>query len=320
MTLEDQFRQINAVLSNADSILLVSHENPDPDAVGSVLALSAVFEKQEKKVFSYLPTPPVDALNFLPGFHKISTMLTPDTSFDAAVCLDYGDFFRLRLPPQLAVSAFITVDHHPLSSQRGNIIVVAPEYSSTCEIIYWWLKGTGIPIEKDIATCLLCGIIADTGRFLHASTSPKTFRAIADLASHDVQLPEIFRNLQALHYDASFVKVLGRVLSKITIDEKSGIAYSWATLDETSRCDGGNFYLQDIPSIIAIASPIHLGAFFVEEGNGFVRGSLRAEHWGSHEVDSVARALGGGGHRYAAGFRYRGSIQQVLQKVLELVQ
>jgi len=317
--LETQFRQINAILAEADSILLVSHENPDPDAVASLLALSITFKNQGKRVFPFLPTSPVSALGFLPGFQSISTTLPQDAAFDVALCLDYGDFFRLRLPSFFPVSAFITIDHHPFSTQKGNVMIVAPEYSSTCEIIYWWLRWTGIPINKDIATCLLCGIISDTGEFLHASTSSKTFLAVSNLLSCGASLPEVIRNLRAPHHDTSFLRVLGRVLSKIEIDQRTKLAYSWASLNELSSCESGNFYLQDIPSLIAAASPANMGIFLIEEGNGFIRASLRAEPWSVRDVGSVARAFGGGGHKCAAGFRYQGTIKEVLQKVLELI-
>jgi phosphoesterase RecJ-like protein len=318
--LETQFREMNALFAEADRIFLVSHENPDPDAVGSVLALSALFERQGKVVFSYLPTPPPSALRFLPGFQKISTKLPQDCGFDVAVCLDYGDFSRLRLSPQLAVPTFVTIDHHPKSTQQGNIMVIVPEYSSTCEILYWWLKWTGIPIDREIATCLLCGIIADTGGFLHSATSHRTFRAVSGLLLCNASLPKIVQGLSAPHHESSFVQLLGRILSNIRIDEKTELAYSWIGHDELSRCEIGNFSLQDIPSLIASASPVHLGALLIEEGQGFVRGSLRAESWSQCDVSLVARALGGGGHRYAAGFRYQGSLEEALQKIRKLIE
>lgn len=320
MKLEEQFKQMNAILSEADCVLLASHENPDPDAVGSVLALALALGRQGKRVIPYLPTPPVSALGFLAGFQNIRTALTADDAFDAAICVDYGDFFRLRLPSTLAVPAMITIDHHPFSTQQGNVMVIAPEYSSACELIYWWFRWTGFPLDKAIATCLLCGIVSDTGGFLHTTTSQRTFRAVAELLACGTNLSEVFFHLRALGRDASSARALGRVLSKITIDEKTQLAYSWVAFHDLAQCESGNFYLQDIPSVIATASPAHLGAFFIEEGDGFVRGSLRAEPFSGRAVDFVARALGGGGHKYAAGFRYRGTREEVLKKVLELIE
>lgn len=317
LELKEKFLQANAILSEADNILLVSHENPDPDAVASILALTLVFSAQGKRVLPYLPTPPVGTLSFLKGFPRIQTMLPPDAVFDVALCLDYGDFFRLRFPSHFVIPAIITIDHHPFSTQQGDVVIVDPAYSSTCEILYWWLRETKFPLDKEIANCLLCGIIADTGGFLHISTSQNTFRATADLLSSGADIAEIFSRL-TIACDISSARVLGRVFSKITVDEKTQLAYSWVTREELLQYESGNFYLQDIPSMIACSSPSYFGAFFIEEDDGYTRGSLRAESFSGRAVDFIARGLGGGGHRYAAGFRYQGSIQEALKKVLEL--
>ncbi len=171
--ISEQFQRVNELLKGAQNIFITSHESPDADAVGSILAMSFALDRQNFKNFIYLPDEAPQYLSFLPGFEKLKKEI-PSFDFDLLVCLDYGDFERLKLPQNFSEKKIITLDHHLASEQKGNIKIINPELSSTAEIIYLWLTESGLEIDKEIATCLLAGIISDTGGFKHVSTSPQT--------------------------------------------------------------------------------------------------------------------------------------------------
>lgn len=323
-----QSKQIKELLKRAKSVLIASHENPDPDAVGSVLALHQVFKKMGLKSSCYSPNPPPKYLKFLPDFFEIQikneTKRDLDFSnFDFFFCLDYGDFRRLHLPDSLHQRKLITIDHH-LGDQRGEIKIIHPEISSTAEIIYNLLKEIKTEINKDIATCLLTGMVFDTGLFSHFSTSSQTISITADLLSKGVPFTKIIRH--ALnpgfqpHLFSQYAKIWGKVLSRIKFDEKTGLVYSWISYEDFKEYRDSLPDLTRILSIISSAFPASLTLFLVEYKKGEVRGSLRSEPFKGKNVASLATALGGGGHLYAAGFKQKGTIEEVLKKVMELIE
>ncbi len=303
-----QFQQIDELLKKAENILIASHENPDPDAVGSVLALRLAL----KAGHIYLPDPPSPALNFLPGFNEIKTFV-PSIDFDLIFCLDYGDFKKLRLPEGIK-GEIITIDHHLESDQRGSIKIVEPSLSSTSEIIYLWLKDS---ITKDIATCLLAGIISDSGGFSHISTSSQTLKIASRLLSMGAPLPKIVQKTLSLE-NINCSKIWAQALSRVTEDKENGLTFSWVSHEDIQRCQAEISDIDGIASLISNASSTNLSLFLVEYKKGEIKGSLRSEPYRGKGVVALAKALGGGGHLYAAGFRQKGTIEEVLKNVYKL--
>lgn len=320
--LELQFQKIDELLGNARKILIASHENPDADAVASTLALHNFFIMQNFDSLPYLSDFPPRNFSYLPRFFDIKTKIEsfePDILF----CLDYGDFKRLKLPEGLLVDDFsnvITIDHHVESDQRGLVKILEPSFSSTSEIIYRWLKHKKVEINKGIATCLLTGIISDSGGFRHVSTTSETLGIVSELLLKGASLSKIVR--QALTFDKplNFSRAWGRVLSYLKLDERTKLAYSWISLEELGGLGVSLADFDGITNLISSASPISLGLFLVEYEKGKIKGSLRSEPYGGMDVVKIAKALGGGGHPYAAGFCQEGNIEEILKKVLKLIE
>jgi len=319
--LNNQFKQIDELLKNARKVLVASHENPDPDAVSSVLTIHNVLKNEGFQSLSYLPTTAPKNLNYLPGFFEIEYQVG-NFEPDVLIALDYGDFRRLRLPshilnkPQLNI---ITIDHHVESDQKGKIKIVEPAFSSTSEIVYHWLKHKNVEISKDIALCLLSGIISDSGGFRHVSTSSETLNIVSELLSKGVSLSKITRQTLTMDSPLNFSKAWGKVLSRAKLDEKTNLVYSWLAFDDLDRCKVSLADFDGITNLISSSSPVNLGLFLVEYEKGKIKGSLRSEPYKGRDVVKIAKALGGGGHAYAAGFQQEGTIDETLKKVIELI-
>jgi phosphoesterase RecJ-like protein len=144
--------------------------------------MNVALSKWGLEIALYLPDemPQYLYLKFLPEFEKLKKEI-PSFDFDLLFCLDYGDFERLKLPQNFSEEKIITLDYHLESDQRDWIKIINPEFSSTSEIIYLWIEETEIEIDKNIATCLLAGIISDTGGFRHISTSPQILEITSNL-------------------------------------------------------------------------------------------------------------------------------------------
>jgi len=312
------FQEMNDLIEKSNAILIAAHENPDPDAVSSVLALHNYIKSLGKKSIPYLPDAPAKNISYLPGFFEIENEIK---SFqpDLLICLDYGDFKRLRLPAEILNCHIITIDHHIESDQRGKIKILGPEFSSTAEIIYQWFKFKNININKELAVCLLTGIIADSGGFRHVSTSHKTLIAVSDLLTKGVSLNKITRQILSSKSSLNVSKAWGEVLSRTKIDINTNLAYSWLEPEDFQRLGVNLADFDGITNIISSSSESNIGLFLMEYEKGKIKGSLRSEPNGGKNVAQIAKALGGGGHLYAAGFSFEGDREEVLKKVIKLV-
>lgn len=320
-SLANQFQQIDEILKGSQRILIASHQNPDPDAVASVLVFHYVFKNRNLESLPYLPDLPPENLNFLPGFLDLKTEIDsfePDILF----CVDYGDFRRLKLPQHVLDREklrIITIDHHLESDQRGEIKILEPKFSSTTEILYHWLKHENIEIDKEIASCLLAGIFSDSGGFRHVSTSASTLNIVAELLLKGVSLTKIAYQLIDFAKPLHLPRVWGQVLSRTQLDPKTGLAYSCLALDDFQKLGTKITDFDGITNLISSSSSINLGLFLIEYEKGKVKGSLRSEFKSGRNVAEMVKPLGGGGHAYAAGFQQEGSVESVLKKVLNLI-
>ena len=327
--LNEQFRQIDELLKSARRVLVASHENPDPDAVVSVLLIHNFLKNSSRfgeagkgfKPLAYLPDNPPKYLNFLPGFFEIKTDISffkPDVIFG----LDYGDFKRLRIPDKIIQEnspKIITIDHHIESDQKGDIKIIEPGISSTAEIIYYLLKYWGVNIDKDVAYCILNGIFSDTGGLKHVSTSSKTFRIVSELLLKGVSLNKIVRCTLAFQKSVNLSKAWGKVLARTELEEKTGLAYSWISAEDLNKFGVSVGDFDGIANLISDSSPRNLSLFLIERQPGKIKGSLRSELLSRIDVVKIARPLGGGGHSYAASFQQEGTIDGVLKKVIDLI-
>jgi len=321
---ERYFYQLKEKILNTNKILITSHENPDGDAIGSVLAFNLIYKKlnPQANTFLYIPGQTPSSLSFLPDFSLIKNNISEGLDPDILICLDYGDFKRLKLPESLlnkiSSEKIISIDHHQ-GEQKGELKIIDTKVSSTCEIIYWWLKKTEfLEIDRDIANCLLTGIVSDTGGFSHISTSFNTFQAVSDLLSKGVQWLDIVKkSLSPFSYD--FLEIFGKVLSRTQAFPRYGLVYSWLSFDDLKEKTISLADLNGVASIISKETSCNYALFLVEYKKGEIKGSLRSEPFKGKRVDEIAKKLGGGGHPYAAGFIQKGEVEEVLKKVIEVL-
>lgn len=317
---ELQFQSISEILREAKKVLVASHNNPDPDAVSSVLALHYVFKNMGLSSFPYLPNCPIKNLSFLPGFSDIKAEVK-DFQPDVVFFLDYGDFKRLKLPEHLLLNncRVVTIDHHLESDQRGEVKVLDPESSSTAELVYRWFKYANIKIDQNIATLILTGIFSDSGGFCHVSTTSQTFNIVSELLLKGASLNEVARQTLDFSKPINLSRAWGYILARVKLDEATGLAYSWVTPADLNRFEANSADFDGITNIICAVSRINVGLFLIEYENGKIKGSLRSEPASGKNVAQMVKSLGGGGHPYAAGFNQEGTIEEVLKKVLNLI-
>jgi len=169
-------------LLKSDSIAIVSHENPDGDCIGSMLALYIALKRKGKDARMFLKNNVPKNLRFLPAAEKIEVVDRIDEKFDVLVLLDTGELERTGIENiENCYSKLINIDHHVTSEGIGDLFYINSSSAATGEIIYQIVKLMGIDNDKEIATCLYTSVFTDTGGFKYSNTTSITHQIAGDL-------------------------------------------------------------------------------------------------------------------------------------------
>lgn len=318
--MKEEFNKINELIAQSKNILIVSHRAPDEDAVGSALGLKFALKKQgiESSVFidSYSPK----EFSYLPAHNLIKSKLD-DYNFDLIFGLDYGDIRRLAIDSLLkqSKSTFITIDHHvdEGANHIGEIKILEP-VSSTAEIIYHYLKESNWPIDKDTASCLLTGIVGDTGGFIHSNTSYRTLLIVGELLSKGIRINKIIKQILNTSALVNNSQVLGQLLSRVERYPELDLVYLIVNNEDFEKWSKSD--LHKLASTINTVGDCKWALLLVEYEKGETKASLRSEDFKGVDVSKIASLFGGGGHRLSSGFRVNGKPEEILKEIIKKVE
>ena len=302
-------------LENNERFLVATHVNPDGDAIGSLGALALVLEGMGKQVVAYCQDEVPGFLRFLPYADRIVREISGPDHFDVAVVLDCGELDRIGRAVEVLqhVRKIIHIDHHSSSDDFGQINLVQPECSSTAEILYEIFQAIPVSLTQEAAENIYTAILTDTGSFRFANTTPRALAIAAEMVALGV-LPE---KVAGEIYDSMSperIELLSLSLNTLTLRKNGRVAamhVSRRMLEETgtSLIDTDGFV--NYPRAISTAE---IAIFFREMDADEVNVSLRSR--GGLNVAEFARIHGGGGHHNAAACRLRGSLAEVVNKIL----
>lgn len=301
-------REVDATLRAADSVLLVTHEHPDGDAVGSALAMLHALTGAGKRVRAYVPDAPPAQFSFLPGIDQLITTRPLAANFAVVLVLDATYFARTHLADDLiAHPQTITVDHHHDNRREARLNLIVPEAAATAQILASFFGTCAIPLTKDIATCLLTGIFTDTGSFMHDSTTPEILKLAAFLMSKGARLSHIAHQTYQKK-DVGGLRIWGRALSRVMNSPLTGAAVSVITPQDLTECGATLEDLSGVVNMLNTLPETKFALLLTEYVPGRIKGSLRSEVHKGVDVSGIAKRLGGGGHKLAAGFEVPGHI------------
>lgn len=296
-------------LAAAKNVLITSHIRPDGDAVGALLGLGLSLQKAGRNVQMVLRDGMPDNMMHLPGSDQIVTKPTGD--FDTYIVLDAGELKRIGtgMPSR---QPDIQIDHHLTNSHFAKLNLVEPTAVATSAVLAESMPTWGLPIDKDIASVLLTGILTDTIGFRTSNMNSNALRVAADLVDHGADLPHLyFHGLVSRTIEAARYWGLG--LS--TLQQKDRLI--WATLRESDRLAAGYNSLDDadLTEILSSISDADISVLFIEHTPNVIKVSWRSNPgW---DVSRLAEQFGGGGHAAAAGAEIPGMLDQVQASVLE---
>ena len=327
----DEIKEIKALLSTPQNVVIVPHRNPDGDAIGASLAMYHYLNNKGHKATVVAPNDYPSFLKWLPDSKETFKFDMQNRQSKSALeeasivfLLDFNALHRVGSDMQNTLEkydgTFIMIDHHQQPDTIAKYLYSDVSICSTCQMVYHFLEKLDdvSAITPEIATCIYVGIMTDTGSFRFPSTTSTTHRIIADLIDKGAENAKIHNNV----YDTNSygrLQLLGRALSNLVVINKFKTAY--ITLSQ-QELDEFNFEKGDTEGVVNYALSLEgviFAAIFIEDvEQQIIKISLRSK--GSFSVNKFSREhFDGGGHDNAAGGKSTISLDDTISKFLSVL-
>ena len=316
-TTEVDLAAVAEALQGNDRFIVTTHENPDGDALGSLLAMTFALRELGKDADMYLfgEVPIPNEYEFM-DFAGIMRGPNPDSSGQVVVALDCAN--ERRLGPETALlekaQLVVDIDHHHDNSRFGKVNHIVGHASSTGEILADVFRELGVSLTPAIAEALYIAVVTDTGRFQYANTTAKALRLAAELVEAGADVHRVF---QGVYENVAFakLKLVARALENAEVFEGGRVVVSHLEREDFEAAGAEEPYSEGIIDYLRAVEGTELAALIREPptANGPThRISLRTTE-ADLDVSAIARKSGGGGHRQAAGFSSEASIEEITE-------
>ena len=314
-----------AALRDNDRFVVTSHEAPDGDALGSMLAMGLALGQLGKDAVMFLGgvAPLPGEYRFL-EVEKVGLQRTRPEDFAerVLVAVDCASAGRVGAEPGLVEAAPFTVniDHHHDNPRFGDVNLIVADASSTGEVLADVFRELGVQLTPEIAEALYIALVTDTGRFQYANTTPKALRLAADLVEAGADVHRVF---QGVYENVQFakLKLLARALDRARVLEGGEIVVSHLVRDDFEAVGASEPYSEGIIDFLRSAEGALVSALIREpprDGPPARKVSLRSSV-DEVDVSAIARKSGGGGHREAAGFSSDLSVDEITDFIVREV-
>jgi phosphoesterase RecJ-like protein len=312
--------EIARILRTEDRFLVVTHINPDGDALGSLLGTALALAEMGKRSCPLSADRIPDMYDFLPGRDRVVSdanlvpfkpdwLLALDTATEQRIS---GDLSLFRT----GGARLINLDHHVSNPHYGDLNLVRPQATSTAEIVLEILKQAGYTLSQDVAKCLYTGLITDTGCFRFSGVDSRTLEVGAELLATGFDSYAVTLHL---FEENSFARVqLERlILDRLEVLLDGQLALSMLYAEDFGRVGADRSEMENLVDKLREIRGVEVGVLITESANGPNRVSFRSK--GRVDVSALASPLGGGGHRSAAGLRIELPLDQIKEKITKAV-
>jgi bifunctional oligoribonuclease and PAP phosphatase NrnA len=323
--LQSEQDKVIAEIREADKFLLTTHENPDGDALGSLLAMHWILEELGKDSLMYMSPDefplPWEYRNWTFDARLVGAP-PDDVAERTIVFLDCGNIDRMPVDFLQAEGLHIlNIDHHHDNTRFGTVNHVCPVASSTAEIIWRIAREIGVEITPRIADALYTGLVTDTGRFMYENTTPAAHRMAAELIEAGVEPHQVYRRLYE-DLPLRRLHLLQRALASVERHDDGAITIAHLTkrdYEETGALETDSEGVVDhMRAVEGTAVAVLVRELLSEEREGTRKVSLRATD-ARVDVSQLAREFSGGGHPQAAGFSTTMPYPELVSRLRELV-
>ena len=320
MMREQAWDEAAAFLRERDDFLVVSHVQPDGDAISSTVAVGWLLHRLGKSFVMYNEGPVPQRLGFLWNSAAIATAAggCPQRRHRNVIAVDCADFARCgSARERFAEGAeLLNIDHHPTNDAFGRTNLIVPDAASTTEILFRLIERMGLPLDRDVATALYTGLMTDTGGFRYANTGPAVMRMAARLLEAGADGPTLAETLLE-RMTASQMKMLQRALPRLAFSEDGRIGWLWVNADDLRETGASNEHLEGLVNYPRNVEGVEVGLLFKQLAPDSVKISLRSA--GGADVAAIAKQFGGGGHVRAAGCRLSADLGSAIEQVVAAV-
>jgi phosphoesterase RecJ-like protein len=313
-TTTDLARVVDVLRAN-DRFLVTTHENPDGDALGSLLAMTLALRSLAKDATMYLAgQAPLPGEYAFMNLSELMRELPPDAADRVLVAVDCANESRLGPDPEILHNApyTIDIDHHHDNTRFGDVNLIVADASSTGEVLRDVFRELDVALTPEIAEALYIALVTDTGRFQYANTTPKALRLAAELVEAGADVHRVF---QGVYENVQFakLKLLARALERAQVYEGGAVVVSYLLRGDFADVGAAEPYSEGIIDYLRAVEGAIMAVLIREPPRSdgpLHRVSLRSS---SDELDvsAIARKSGGGGHRQAAGFSSEASVAEI---------
>ncbi|MER5867780.1 bifunctional oligoribonuclease/PAP phosphatase NrnA [Kitasatospora sp. NPDC002040] len=315
-----EWQRVVELVGQARSVDLICHIKPDGDALGSALAAGLALRSLGREVrVSFGDDPQVipESLSFLPGQELIVPAAAVPEVPELVLCFDVAAESRLGLlhAKAFAAPALVVIDHHASNPGFGTHRLIDPSAPATAVLVDELLRRLGVPLDQDLAACLYTGVATDTGSFKYAATTPATHELAGRLLATGIRHDLISRQL----WDTSsfgFLKVLAGALDRAVYEPQAaggrGLVWSWVPYQDLALFGVTVEEIEGLIDVLRRPAEAEVALVLKQDPDGTLRGSCRAK--GAVDVAAVCAELGGGGHRFAAGFSAREDVDATIAR------
>jgi bifunctional oligoribonuclease and PAP phosphatase NrnA len=305
-----QFEKFNGMLKQAQRVLLIAHKKPDGDTLGASVSMLNYLVASGKRVVAFCATPVPEQYAYLPLIDRFTSDPTIfEEKYDLICVFDSGDLRYAGVADfvdGMRERPFIVnLDHHATNENFGDLNLLFIDASSTAEVVHRFYRANKIEIDASMATALLTGILTDTSNFINPATNATCIQAASNLMICGARIGEITSSL-VRNKSIPGLQLWGRALERLRENRELGIASTLITqkdLAETGT-EGGEA-VEGIANFLGATLDVPAIMVLREMPGGEVKGSLRSA---TRDVSKIAKLLGGGGHKKAAGFTVKGKI------------
>lgn len=312
-----QLEKAKAFIQAHDHFLVVSHVNPDGDAIGSTLAIGQMLRLLDKSFVMVNEGEVPFKFGMLPdsgGILNYSLQQAPP-SFDCVIAVDCADYQRIGLVKEWfnTDTPILNIDHHPTNDGFGRVNLIRADAAATAEVLYDLATLLAISWAKPLADCIYTGLLTDTGGFRYSNTTPRVLKIASEMLEYGVDgndLADQFLEKLTL----SHVMVLQKALAALNFTGDKRIAWVSVSLKDVADSHAQNADLEGLVNYPRNIEGVEVGLLFKQIDGETWKVSFRSA--GVVDVADVAKHFGGGGHIRAAGCAVKGTLDQAVEQIL----
>jgi len=311
--------EIASILRTEDCFLVVTHINPDGDAVGSLLGMHLALLEMGKRSWALCADKVHELYNFLPRHEQIisdATDVTDTPRFIIAVDAAVEDRISGDLTSFRSKADLINIDHHATNPRFGDFNFVQDSASSTAELVHEILKAAGYNLSPDVGKCLYTGLVTDTGGFRFSGVNSRTLTLAAEMLAAGFDSYEVTRPLFE-EYPLRRIYMERLVLERVEVLLGGKLVMSTLYSEDFKKFGAEMSETENLVNRLRENQGVMAGILFTQMSDKLIRVSFRSKD--SLDVSSIAKALGGGGHRHAAGLRSTLPLQELKDRIIQAV-